>query len=767
MWAEIWQHVARARVAVLGTLALVGGLSLSTCAVDDRQVGVASVRPQPAAPQCLAAGCPADDACRTYSNLTASAGPDAGCVTLADCSPVWKPAAREGAACRCDDSGCLLRRGEPCSKSSACDGSSCWATADGGNICCAAVCSENEVCSADGSSCVPAAPCTEDERRCSGSLHQRCVAGAWQTLSDCADLGCSAELDGCRRSAGQACESDADCGQGTCLASADGNRVCCTGSCNASCQRCSALGTECVDIADDEACGSIACPADPCRLYDPATVLTNRCNAGQCATPEQACTVFQLQRAGLECSAAALCDEQGNCARPKNELLAACSSNEQCATGACVAAPGGTSVCCSRLCAASELCGPTGACQPAPTCSAGSVQCSGSNFQRCVDGQWTTELACGALGCSLPRQGCFASAGQACATDADCGEGSCQATAGGASICCTAACNGPCRLCGASGTACTNLPDDAACGIITCPADTTCRDFPPSVTSQRCVAGSCGGQQLCQGNARSVGQACSASNLCDSAGNCSLPKKGNGQACAVGSECTSNSCVDGVCCNGACAGQCQTCAVTGICRNADTDPTCGVVSCSGFDADCVSNRTDTSSACVGGRCRAASDCGFASSTARCGAGGLCDGQGRCQGPSVRCGNATCSGNDVCCAMFDINTNALTQACGTGSNCPTPGNFVGPIVQISCDQNADCTGSEVCCIVTTNVNSGEISCRQTCTAEAVGAELGAPPEMLVVGQVCGSPAGQIFLQCPAGTSCVAAASTLPAAYMMCR
>src|SRR6187401_1962586 len=96
MWAEIWQHVARARVAVLGTLALVGGLSLSTCAVDDRQVGVASVRPQPAAPQCLAAGCPADDACRTYSNLTASAGPDAGCVTLADCSPVWKPAAREG-----------------------------------------------------------------------------------------------------------------------------------------------------------------------------------------------------------------------------------------------------------------------------------------------------------------------------------------------------------------------------------------------------------------------------------------------------------------------------------------------------------------------------------------------------------------------------------------------------------------------------------------------------------------------------------------------
>jgi hypothetical protein len=118
-------------------------------------------------------------------------------------------------------------------------------------------------------------------------------------------------------------------------------------------------------------------------------------------------------------------------------------------------------------------------------------------------------------------------------------------------------------------------------------------------------------------------------------------------------------------------------------------------------------------------------------------------------------------------MFDVNTNALTQACGTGNNCPTPADFVGPIVQISCDQNADCTGSEVCCIVTTNVNSGEISCRQDCTAEAVGAELGAPPEMLVVGQVCGSPAGQIFLQCPAGTSCVAAASTLPAAYMMCR
>ncbi|HVZ35977.1 MAG TPA: hypothetical protein VG963_26300, partial [Polyangiaceae bacterium] len=605
---------------------------------------------QPNEPTCLLAGCPTDDACRSYAAAPQPNG-DSGCLTAADCSFTWKPAARGGDACQCDDKGCVLRLGEACSAASACGGASCAATATGGSVCCAQACKASEVCTPDGSSCVPADPCTDGATRCSGALNQSCVAGAWQTVTDCGTAGCSNELAGCLHPAGQACTADAECGEGTCLAAADGTKVCCTAACGGSCLRCSLQGTTCVDIDDDDACGSIECPTDPCRSYTPGAIVGNRCSAGQCKSPEAACTAFQAQGTDSACSDTALCDNLGNCSRPKKQLLDACSSDSQCASGACVAAADGSSVCCSQACAASQVCNATGGCGPAPVCTDGATQCSGSNFQRCVGGQWATTAACGTLGCSVQLGGCLADTGQ----------------------------------------------------------------------------------------------------TCSSAG-----------------QCASRNCVDGVCCNSACNGLCETCATTGICRAADTDPACGSVSCGNFASDCVSDTSNTFNVCKArGQCRTTADCGFLSSTTRCGQGGLCNGQGVCQGPSVQCGNQTCSGNNVCCSMLDLNSNQLILACGNGSTCSFPNGGFGPTVSISCDQNADCTGSQVCCIVTGNTNSGEISCRQTCTAEAVGAELGAPPEMLVVGQLCGSPQGPIFLQCPAGQSCGSVVNTLPSQYMACQ
>jgi hypothetical protein len=118
-------------------------------------------------------------------------------------------------------------------------------------------------------------------------------------------------------------------------------------------------------------------------------------------------------------------------------------------------------------------------------------------------------------------------------------------------------------------------------------------------------------------------------------------------------------------------------------------------------------------------------------------------------------------------MLDFGTGVRTVTCGNDDVCTFPAGGFGPVVQISCDQNADCVGTEVCCMVTSNVNSGEISCRQTCTAQAVGAELGAAPEMLVVGQLCASEAGPLFLQCPAGQECQPVVDTLPPEYAACR
>ena len=43
---------------------------------------------------------------------------------------------------------------------------------------------------------------------------------------------------------------------------------------------------------------------------------------------------------------------------------------------------------------------------------------------------------------------------------------------------------------------------------------------------------------------------------CDGAGKCATAPKANGKPCTAGGQCSSRYCVDGVCCNSACAGTC-------------------------------------------------------------------------------------------------------------------------------------------------------------------------------------------------------------------
>lgn len=699
MWSHARRREARDRFAALsGPLVLILASALSACSIDERQRGVApggidsnggqagttgqagasglggidnqpdasppctgpdcaGIEPDlPLLPEC-ADGCPTDDACRSYALGSVDAGTTA--VDNCGCAYTWKPASRDGAACVCDAAGCVLLAGEACATGSACQGGNCVATASGTSVCCAVACGEAEVCAPDGASCLPAEPCTGEGRRCSGALHQNCVEGSWQTIDDCGAVGCSTALDSCFRAAGEACESDADCGQGTCLPAEDGNRVCCTGACGNACQRCSTAGTECVNVADDEACGEIECPSDPCRTYDPATVVTNRCNAGQCATVAQACTNFEPQRANLECSDTLLCDSDGNCSLPKRALLAACSSGEQCASGACVATAQGTSVCCTEACEANEVCGPTGNCGLAPVCANGDVQCSGSNYQECSGGQWVTQEACGQRGCSLARGGCFAGAGDSCTTTADCGQGTCLAGVGGGSICCTASCGGNCRLCGASGTSCVNQTSDTRCSTIRC---------------------------------------------------------------------------------------------------------------GDFDADCVSVDNDLVASCTAGQCSQLRDCGFLSAGSRCSGGGQCDGAGNCNPPRVECvGAGPCDAADGCCNLQDFQSARSAQACGESQQCDfSDADFVGPTMLITCDEHADCINNDRCCVMSTNVNSGDVRCRDECTAEAVARETGFPPEMIVVAELCANENGDLPGNCPASApSCEVAVNSLPAGYRWCR
>lgn len=724
--------------ALAWAVAVAAGLSTGGCEVDDRNPVVRSLQgdAQPGesseacSAECPEVSCPADDVCRDYSDLLPRGSCAAGgesCATVADCSYTWKLEARDGAACTCGAAGCKLLTGEACSRPEACESGTCVATDEGGNVCCAVACGADEVCAPDGSACAPATPCSEGQLRCSGAVHQRCASGVWETLTDCGELGCSNERGGCLRSAGQACEADADCGVGACLATAAGDRVCCTAACDTSCRRCAASGDSCENIEDDDACNVIECPTgDVCRTYDPPSVTTERCREGRCATPAEACTAFQPARADLECSPTALCDGEGNCSRPKKGLLEACSSGAECGSGACVVASTGSSVCCTEACAPNELCSAAGSCELAPVCEDDATQCSGSSFQRCTGGQWRTVRECGVLGCSIARGGCFGDAGDECGSDADCGAGSCQAVSGGGRVCCTAACNGACRRCAPSGTACENLADDAACGPIACPNDTTCRDFPAAVNTNRCVAGRCGSAgQLCTGTPRAAGQVCSATSLCDDAGNCNVPKRPVGAACTTSAECALGNCVEGVCCNSACNGLCSTCAGTGICRAPAADSRCAT--------------------------------------------GLCASAGVCQEPSVTCGTETCPiRGAVCCS--ELSAGGETRLfCQRGTTtCPAPPAII-PDIPISCDQNVDCPANRVCCYAGTST-SAEVSCKlpqpSPGTDElSIDFESCAPLNPMLFGnQLCRSPQGNFA--CPAFESCDFTNDRLPG-FAFCR
>ncbi len=136
---------------------------------------------------------------------------------------------------------------------------------------------------------------------------------------------------------------------------------------------------------------------------------------------------------------------------------------------------------------------------------------------------------------------------------------------------------------------------------------------------------------------------------------------GNGTACTLGSECCSNNCIDGYCCNSACGGTCQACvfsktgSATGTCANitSNTDPdsecagTCKVCqsgSCGNATAD-----TDTEGSCTG-------NCDE------------CNGSGACRGDNTYCANTGSS-----CYCSGSGTSYSCQAClNTTSSCNCSG-----------------------------------------------------------------------------------------------
>jgi hypothetical protein len=198
-------------------------------------------------------------------------------------------------------------------------------------------------------------------------------------------------------------------------------------------------------------------------------------------------------------------------------------------------------------------------------------------------------------------------AGATCSSPAACASGSCVD-----GVCCDTACTGPCRACNLAGSVgtCTNVPGgtdpaNECAGAALCDGAGACALFPNGLgctISSECASGNCvdgrccntacgGSCQACNvtgsvGTCTNVpagtdpANECAGATTCNGAGLCSL--LASGAACTISSECSSGSCVDGVCCSTPCTGICQAC--TAAKKGSGSNGTCGNI-LSGTDPD--------------------------------------------------------------------------------------------------------------------------------------------------------------------------------------
>ena len=166
-------------------------------------------------------------------------------------------------------------------------------------------------------------------------------------------------------------------------------------------------------------------------------------------------------------------------------------------------------------------------------------------------------------------------------------------------FCCDAVCNGDCQSCTLNGK------------------KGNCQVLPKQVTAKGCCNGISAQSDptcLCHADVD-----CPTGDFCDCSGHCTMTKQDNGASCQCPIDCKSGFCVDGVCCNVACTGCCETCVIDathdggmrGTClpQPADRDALrcCQPFACDGVHPYCPTPCADdtgciTGACCVNGRC---------------------------------------------------------------------------------------------------------------------------------------------------------------------
>jgi hypothetical protein len=672
----------------------------------------------------------------------------------------------------CAPGGCKLPNGEACVAPATCVSGFC---VDG--VCCDAVCSGP--CLA----CVAAKKGAGVDGTCGN------ITSGTDPDAECGGAAACSGAGACALFAnGVACAVGLECASGFCV---DG--VCCNGVCSSTCQACSlakkgaGANGVCGPVVagndpDDECAGAAACNgANACALLTNGTpcALGAECQSGQCADGVccnaacggtcQACTLAK-KGAGAdgtcgpivagtdpdsECGGAASCNGANSCALFASGV--ACAINAECQSGFCV-----DGVCCNAACnttcqactAAKKGAGADGACASIASGMDPDNECAGA------------QVCNGAGACKLPN-------GQACAAGAECISTFCAD-----GVCCNAACGGVCQACSAAkkgggqdGT-CGSIPagadPDSECGgAASCNGVNACALFASGVAcaiNAECASGFCVDGVCCSAACNAPCQACSAvkkgagadgscgsivsgsdpdnecagAQVCNGLGACKLP---NGQPCALGADCVSTFCVDGVCCNAACGGSCQACSLAkkgagadGTCGNiavgSDPDGECfGAIACNGVGAcalfangvACTDNLECSSGFCVDGYC-CNSVCNVLCQACSAvkknsGANGTCGSIAANTDPDSECPGVTlCSGAATCALLANGAVCTLGSECSSGScvdgvccNSPCNGtclacttakkgagaNGTCGVIAANTDPDAECPGATTC------------------------------------------------------------------------
>jgi MYXO-CTERM domain-containing protein len=444
-------------------------------------------------------------------------------------------------------------------------------------------------------------------------------------------------------------------------------------------------------------CTANACPALPAKPDGTLCGVASSC-VGNVFHPHQACTTGVCgSPATVTCNGT--CDPTTGCGGCTADTD--CLANNYCdKTGTCV--PSKTTGTCNTAAGTSG-----GDCKVA-----GCKECKSGNCvdgfccdTACAGGVTTDCVACNVTGmegtCSnlASTVGCNAD-NSACTQNDHCdGAGKCLA---GTAVTCrapqaceqTGVCNAANGVCSfalvANGTTCAKsfcdangvtLHPAAVCGgAATCPAQTTMDCYP-----NQCVGAL--GSAMC-GNGCTIDANCAAGAFCNN-GTCA-DKKLDGGACKADNECKESHCVDGVCCNDACSGQCEACDVqgkVGSCVPVSGPPHGKRDACAndgtgcGGQCDGVNNLgcafPDSSTTCRNESCNAQTNTGTLK--AGCNGAGACSavqtvscspfvcGATRCNG-DCQDSDSQCSPGHYCAAGVCKNKLNNGDICGTTNQC---------------------------------------------------------------------------------------------------